>query len=46
MNAFDTNIVVRILVDDDPKQRARARTAVVAGGYISKTVVLETFWVL
>ena len=46
MNAFDTNIVVRILVDDDPKQSATARAAVEAGGFISKTVVLETVWVL
>lgn len=46
MNAFDTNIVVRILVDDDPKQSARARDAAAAGGFVSKTVVLETFWVL
>ncbi len=46
MNAFDTNIVVRILVNDDPKQSARARAAVAAGGFVSKTVVLETFWVL
>ena len=46
MNAFDTNIVVRILVDDDPKQSADARAAVEAGGFISKTVILETVWVL
>ena len=46
MNAFDTNIVVRILVDDDPKQSATARAAVETGGFISKTVVLETVWVL
>ena len=46
MNPFDTNIGVRILVDDDPKQSARARAAVAAGGFVSKTVVLEAFWVL
>ena len=46
MNAFDTNIVVRILVNDDQRQSARARAAVASGGYVSKTVVLEVFWVL
>ena len=46
MNAFDTNIVVRILVNDDPRQSVQARAAVAAGGFVSKTVVLETFWVL
>lgn len=45
MNPFDANIVMRILVDDDPKQSARARAAVAAGGFVSKTVVLEAFWV-
>lgn len=30
MNAFDTNIEVRILVNDDPRQSAQARAAVAA----------------
>jgi|ERR1039458_3634927 predicted nucleic-acid-binding protein len=47
MNAVDTNILVRLLTDDDPKQTAEA-TAVFADGpiWIAKTVLLETEWVL
>ena len=46
MNALDTNLVVRILVDDHPGQARRARAAAEAGGFVSKTVILETVWVL
>lgn len=47
MLAIDTNILVRLLVDDEPAQTARAR-ALVAGSEISiaTTVVLEAAWVL
>ena len=47
MVSIDTNIVVRLLVNDDPLQTARAvdlfRTSRI---FITKTVVLETEWVL
>jgi predicted nucleic-acid-binding protein len=47
MIAVDTNVVVRLLTEDDPKQAAAAR-ALFAGGpiWIAKTVLLETDWVL
>jgi len=47
MTAVDTNIVVRLVTGDDPKQTHAARS-VLAGGpvWIAKTVLLETRWVL
>lgn len=47
MIAVDTNVLVRLLTDDDPKQAAAA-TALVAANpiWIAKTVLLETVWVL
>src|SRR5664280_2395376 len=47
MIAVDTNVVVRLLTEDDPKQAAAARS-LFAGGpiWIAKTVLLETGWVL
>ena len=47
MVAVDTNVVVRILTGDDPKQAARAKKPFASGPiWISKTVLLETGWVL
>jgi predicted nucleic-acid-binding protein len=47
MIALDTNVLVRLLVNDDPAQGARARAAFEAEPiWIGKTVLLETFWVL
>ncbi|MGD0869702.1 MAG: type II toxin-antitoxin system VapC family toxin [Bryobacteraceae bacterium] len=47
MTAVDTNIVVRLVTGDDPKQTHAARS-LLAGGpvWIAKTVLLETRWVL
>jgi predicted nucleic-acid-binding protein len=47
MIAVDTNVVVRLLTGDDPKQ-ARAASAVFASDtiWISKTVLLKIAWVL
>jgi predicted nucleic-acid-binding protein len=47
MVAVDTNVVVRLLTADDPKQHAAAQ-AVFSNGpvWIAKTVLLETCWVL
>ena len=47
MIAVDTNVVVRLLTGDDPKQAAAARSLFAAGPiWIAKTVLLETGWVL
>ena len=47
MIAVDTNVLVRLLTWDDPEQAAQAK--VLIGGhdvFVSKTVLLETEWVL
>jgi len=47
MTAVDTNVLVRLLTGDDPKQEAAARRLFAAGPiWIAKTVLLETGWVL
>lgn len=47
MIAFDTNILVRILVMDHPEQVAIARQLMAQDTvFISRTVLLETEWVL
>ncbi|HEX4137919.1 MAG TPA: type II toxin-antitoxin system VapC family toxin [Bryobacteraceae bacterium] len=47
MTAVDTNVVVRLLAADHPKQAAAARRLFAAGPiWIAKTVLLETNWVL
>lgn len=51
MKSFDTNVVVRLVVEDDPAQCERAerafRRAVDEGGaFFSATVLVEVVWVL
>lgn len=47
MIAFDTNVLVRIVVADNPQQVAIARELIDANTvFISRTVLLETEWVL
>src|SRR5882762_5197982 len=47
MIAVDTNVLVRLLTEDDPKQAAAARSLFAAEPiWIAKTVQLETGWVL
>mgnify|MGYP001243186252 FL=1 len=47
MLAVDTNVVVRLLVADDPEQAQQARVLFAAEEvFIADTVVLETAWVL
>jgi len=47
MTAVDTNVLVRLLTGDDPKQTEEARAILGSGPiWISKTVLLETAWVL
>jgi len=45
--AIDTNVLVRLLVNDDAAQSARVRTLFEKEEiWIGKTVLLETIWVL
>ncbi len=47
MIAFDTNLLVRLLVDDAPDQADVAEALLAANTvFISRTVLLETEWVL
>ncbi|CAB1057584.1 PilT protein-like [Olavius sp. associated proteobacterium Delta 1] len=47
MIAVDTNLLVRILTNDDPNQADRAVKLMKSGDiFIPKTVLLETEWVL
>lgn len=51
MRSFDTNVIVRLLVQDDPSQCERAgrvfQQAVAEGGaFLSATVLVEVTWVL
>ena len=47
MRAIDTNVIVRFLTADDPKQAQAARRVIEAGEvFIGTTVALETEWVL
>jgi len=47
MIAVDTNVLVRLLTGDDPKQEAAARALFARESiWIAKTVLLETGWVL
>lgn len=51
MVAFDTNVIVRVLVGDDPVQTKKAEKAFVShvndsGVFVSLVVLAETSWVL
>jgi predicted nucleic-acid-binding protein len=47
MRAVDTNVLVRLLVDDEPDQAAVAQQVMAAEPvFVPKTVVLELEWVL
>lgn len=47
MRAIDTNVLVRFLTGDDPRQAARARKLIAAGNiFVAMSVLLETEWVL
>ncbi len=47
MLAIDTNIVIRYLTNDHPKQATKARELVEAHDvYVTRTVMLESEWVL
>jgi predicted nucleic-acid-binding protein len=46
MNAIDTNVLVRLLVRDDPGQLDAAEKFVAKGAWVSHVVLVETLWVL
>lgn len=46
MRAVDTNVLVRLLTRDDPKQVAAAEAFVAAGAWVSHLAVAEATWVL
>lgn len=46
MRAVDTNVLVRLLARDDPKQLAAAESFVRAGAWVSHLVLMEAIWVL
>ncbi|MCC6751591.1 MAG: PIN domain-containing protein [Deltaproteobacteria bacterium] len=46
MRAIDTNVLVRLLVRDDPKQVAAAEAYVAGGAWVSLLALVETVWVL
>ncbi|GAC1464449.1 MAG: type II toxin-antitoxin system VapC family toxin [Gemmatimonadaceae bacterium] len=46
MRAVDTNVLVRILARDDPKQVRVADDFVAAGAWVSLLALAETMWVL
>jgi predicted nucleic-acid-binding protein len=47
MKAIDTNLVIRLLLDDDPVQSGAVKAMLASGDVvISPTVLLETLWVL
>lgn len=51
MIGIDTNVLVRFLVDDDPRQNAAARRflaerTIEDPAYVSSLVIAETVWVL
>jgi predicted nucleic-acid-binding protein len=46
LRAIDTNVLVRLLARDDPKQAAAAEAFVARGAWVSHLVLAETIWVL
>ena len=46
MRAVDTNLLVRLLARDHPKQTAAAEAFVAGGAWVSHLVLVEAIWVL
>jgi predicted nucleic-acid-binding protein len=46
MRAVDTNVLVRLLTRDDPRQVASAEAFVARGAWVSHVVLVEATWVL
>lgn len=46
MRAVDTNVLVRLLVRDEPRQLEAAERFVARGAWVSHVALAETLWVL
>ena len=46
MRAIDTNLLVRLIARDDPRQATAAEAFVEKGAWVSQLVLAETAWVL
>ena len=46
MRAVDTNVLVRLVTRDDPRQVTAAETFVARGAWVSHVVLVEAVWVL
>ena len=46
MRAVDTNVLVRLITRDDPKQVTAAEAFVANGAWVSHLALVETTWVL
>ncbi len=46
MRAVDTNVLVRLIARDEPKQTAAAEEFVAEGAWVSMIVLTEAIWVL
>jgi predicted nucleic-acid-binding protein len=46
MFAVDTNVLVRLIVRDDPKQVTAAEEFIAKGAWVSHLVLIEAMWVL
>ena len=46
MRAIDTNVLVRLLVRDDPRQLDAAERFITKSAWVSHLVLVETLWVL
>jgi len=46
MRAVDTNVLVRLVTRDDPKQVAAAESFIEGGAWVSHLVLMEATWVL
>jgi len=46
MRAVDTNVLVRLVARDEPRQVAGAEAFVARGAWVSHIVLVETVWVL
>jgi predicted nucleic-acid-binding protein len=46
MRTVDTNLLVRLIVRDDPKQVEAAEAFIAGGAWVPQLVLAETIWVL
>lgn len=46
MRAVDTNVLVRLLTRDEPRQTAAAETFIAKGGWVSLLALAEAIWLL